>query len=223
MKALLIAFEGSDGAGKATQTDMLVQYFESQGKKVGRVSFPRYNQTFGGTLLYDVMKGDHADKYNFPKVDPYVASMLYAMDRKESEIYLNNLIKNNDIVIFDRYVESNLLHQGGKFISEDERIIFAEWLFSLEYDLLKLPRPKEIVYLTIPFWLSRKRAQLRQDGGGEKLDTVEKDINYVKAGHEAWMFYAKHFNWLVVDCFEDKQELSKDQIHQKVKIALSCK
>ncbi len=220
MTAHLIAFEGSDGAGKATQTDMLVEYLMRQGKKVERVSFPRYNITFGGTLLYDVMKGDRAEKYNFPKVDPYVASMLYAMDRKESETYLNELIKNNDVVVFDRYVESNLLHQGGKFSSENERVIFAEWLFGLEYDLLKLPKPHEIVYLAIPFWLSLKRSQLRQDNGGAKLDTVEKDIDYVKAGHEAGIFYAKHFQWNIVEGMKDKKELSVDDVHSQVKIAL---
>ncbi len=188
--------------------------------KVARVSFPRYTETVGGKLLYEVMKSDRADEYNWSKVDPLVASMLYATCRKESEMYLNGLIAENNVLIFDRYVESNLLHQGGKFSSEKDRLAFAEWLFGLEYDFLKLPRPQEIVYLTIPFWLSRKRAQLRQDGGGAKLDAVEKDIEYVKAGHNAGIFYAKHFQWHTVDGFKDDKELSVEEIHLQVKLAL---
>lgn len=220
MSARKIGFEGSDGAGKATQTNLLVKYLEEQGMKVARVSFPRYTETVGGKLLYEVMKSDRADAYNWPKIDPFVASMLYAMDRKESEAYLNNLIEENDFVIFDRYVESNLLHQGGKFSSENERVEFAEWLISLEYYLLKLPKPDEIVYLTIPFWLSRKRAKIRQDSGGPKLDTVEKDLEYVKAGHDAGIFYANYFQWNIVEGIKNDKELSFEEIHEQVKIAL---
>lgn len=220
MRAQLIAFEGSDGAGKATQTDLLANYFEKAGKKVARVSFPRYNLTLGGSLLYEVMKSDRASSFSFSKTDPYVASLLYAMDRKESKEHLEVLIETHDVVIFDRYVESNLLHQGGKFVSESERIHFAKWLFDLEYDVFKLPRPNKIIYLHIPFWLSRKRAQIREDGGGAKLDAVEKDIDYVKQGHEAGMFYAKHFKWSIVDGLVEGRELSVEQIHHRVRCTL---
>ncbi len=155
-KALLIAIEGSDGAGKATQTNLLYSYFKKQtfqGKKlkVARVSFPRYNQTLGGTLLYEVLKSERADSYGFSKIDPRVASKLYAMDREESLPYLESLIARNDIVIFDRYVKSNLLHQGGKFSTNKDRLEFAEWLFRFEYGNIGLPQPDTIMYLALLF------------------------------------------------------------------------
>ena len=220
MSARLIAFEGSDGAGKATQTDLLEMYLNQLGKKVGRVSFPRYNLTLGGTLLYEVMKSDRAYSYGFSKVDPYVVSLLYAMDRRESKAYLESLIATHDVVIFDRYVESNLLHQGGKFLFEDERLNFANWLFDLEYGLLGLPNPQDIVYLSIPFSLSQKRAKLREELGGDKMDVVEKDLRYVMCGHEAGLFYAKHFNWHVVEGVNNEEELSTKEVHKKVLKAL---
>ncbi len=221
MTALTIAFEGSDGAGKATQTDMLATFLEEQGKKVARVSFPRYNQTLGGTLLHEVLKGERSDGYGFSKTDPYVASLLYAMDRKESQTYLEELIKNNDVVIFDRYVESNLLHQGGKFKETEERLHFARWLFQLEYDLLQLPKPGIVLYLTIPFWLSRARAARRAEEKGESLDAVEKDLDYVKAGHEAGIFYAEHFAWSIIQCLDNGYELTPNEVHTRVKAELS--
>jgi dTMP kinase len=222
MSARTISIEGSDGAGKETQTNLLVSHFERQGKKVGRVSFPRYNQTLGGTLLYEVMKGERSDNYAFSKVAPKIASKLYAMDREESLPFLNNLISNNDVVVFDRYVESNLLHQGGKFDSTEERTAFAEWLVKLEYDDIKLPKPDEVVYLSLPFWLSRKRAELRSVSGGSKLDAVEKDLDYVKRGHDSGIFYAEHFNWHVVEGLKDKRELTPEEIHQQVLHVLGC-
>lgn len=162
------------------------------------------------------MKGDRAEGYGFSKVDPKVASKLYAMDREESLPFLRDLIERNEVVIFDRYVESNLLHQGGKFKTNEERIAFAEWLYRLEYDDIGLPRPNEVVYLSLPFWLSRKRAELRARNGGSKLDTVERDIEYVKAGHEAGIFYANYFKWMVIDGIENGQEVSAEEIHRKM-------
>jgi dTMP kinase len=231
MPARTIAIEGSDATGKETQANMLFDYLtKTCGLRVGRVSFPRYNQTLGGSLLWEVLKSERANKFGFSKVDPKVASKLYAMDREESLPFLRDLIANNDVVIFDRYVESNLLHQGGKFKSEAERIAFAEWLYALEYDDIKLPKPDEIVYLSLPFWLSQKRAALRAQKEGGQLDAVEKDIDYVKAGHEAGIFYAHHFRWSIVECFlsrdtqvadlHDGKELSIEEVHKQIRILL---
>lgn len=195
---------------------MLYELLTGRGMKVARVSFPRYRDTVGGRLLFEVMKSDRADAYNFANLDPYAASMLYAMDRKESKRFLDQLREHNDVVIFDRYVESNLLHQGGKFKTEDERWEFSRWLFRLEYEVLQLPHPHDIVYLSIPFWLSRKRAELREQAGGAKLDAVEKDMEYVKNGHDAGQFYAKTLGWHKVEGLVDDHELSSLQVHKEV-------
>jgi len=225
MAARLISIEGSDGTGKETQTDLLFDHLENQGKKVARISFPRYNQTLGGSLLYEVLKSERAEHYCFSKAAPKVASKLYIMDREESLPFLLDLIEKNEVVIFDRYVESNLLHQGGKFKTAAERINFAAWLFNLEYEDVKLPRPHDILYLSIPFWLSQQRAELRARGGGKKLDTVEKDVEYVKNGHEAGIFYAHYFKWLIIEGIDcngslEKVELTKKEIHKKICLSL---
>ena len=40
----LIVFEGTDGSGKATQTELLCQALETQGVPFRRLSFPRYQE-----------------------------------------------------------------------------------------------------------------------------------------------------------------------------------
>lgn len=220
MTAQLIAIEGSDGAGKETQTNLLFSLLETQAKKVARVSFPRYNKTLGGTLLFEVMKSERAEAYNFSKVDPKVASKLYAMDREESLPYLQELLQKNDIVILDRYVESNLLHQGGKYKNVEERRAFAEWLFKLEYVDIGLPQPHKIIYLSLPFSISKKRTEFRSQNGGSKLDAVEKDLEYVKAGHEAGIFYAEYFGWTIIEGLEGNRELTPEEIHEKIALAV---
>ncbi len=216
MFARLIVIEGSDGAGKETQADLLAGSFRSQGRTVAKVSFPRYRETLGGMLIWEVLKSDRAYTYNFAKSDPRLASMMYAADRKESLPLLRQLIEKNDVVILDRYVESNLLHQGGKFATEEERILFAKWLYDLEYGDNHLPKPHKVVYLSLPFWLSRKRAELRAAQTGGTLDAVERDTAYVKAGHESGLFYANHFDWSVIDCLEGERELTRAEVHKKI-------
>ena len=58
MEILKIAIEGSDGAGKETQTNLLATAFERDLRKVERVSFPRYSVTVGGKLLHYALGKD---------------------------------------------------------------------------------------------------------------------------------------------------------------------
>lgn len=216
----LISIEGSDGAGKETQAKLLTKQLTKDGYSVATVSFPRYNQTFGGTLLNEVIKSERAKGYGFSKVDPRLASYLYAMDRKESLLYLRTLIANHDVLIFDRYVESNLLHQGGKYATYEEKIDFAEWLFALEYEELKLPKPTDIVFLSLPWEISKHRSQERAQKSGGHLDAVECDVKYFKEGVHSGIFYANTFGWKIIDCAPKKQELSQEDVHERIYAAL---
>ena len=225
MKAFKIAFEGSDGAGKETQTSLLTKVIFDSGKKVGRVSFPRYQDTVGGNLLHHALGKDknHMPDFSFANLDPYAASLIYAADRRESLPFLNELIANSDVLVFDRYVESNLLHQGGKFKTDDEREKFGKWLFNLEYGMLDLPSPQLTIYLSLPWEVSEARAKARAQGNGLIPDLVEMDKEYLRASHSAGQFYAKHFGWTVIDCYEYGRELSRDEIHKKVLAAPQIK
>jgi dTMP kinase len=217
VEKFLIAIEGSDGSGKETQSALLQEWFKNNGMKVATVSFPRYKQTAGGWALWEALKGENKDAYNFANVDPYAASQLYSADRRESLPYLQELISTNDVLIFDRYVESNLLHQGGKFFTEKEREDFARWLFNFEYGMLGLPTPQVTVYLELPFDITQKRALMRADAVGGQLDAVECDSSYVRNGYEAGIFYSRKFGWLSIPCVkEDGYELTRSEVHMLV-------
>lgn len=205
-KTKLIAIEGSDGAGKATQTDLLANFLREF--KVGRVSFPRYQETSAGRMLFELLKSPRAAEYDFVNSNPKLASRIYAEDRLESLGYLNELIEQNDFVIFDRYVESNLLHQGGKLKSASEMLVFADWLADLEYNELGLPRPDVTIYLDIPPEVSYARALKRAKEKGESLDAVESDKEYVKNGTLAGRLYANHFGWKVIECVVPNHNIS---------------
>lgn len=219
-----VAIEGSDGAGKATQTDKLVKFLRRNGFKVATLSFPRYTDTPAGRMLFEVMKSERAPHYDWAHANPKLASLVYAQDRAESKEYILDLIEKNDVLIFDRYVESNLLHQGGKFANEPERMAFASWLYDLEYNHFGLPKPDVTIYLDLPPEVSRARALRRAQETGGSLDAVESDMQYVINGTAAGRSYAEMFGWAVVKCVEQSQtfglpdeELTPEEIHMKIR------
>ena len=213
MKAFQIAVEGSDGAGKGTQTDLLVNALVALGYKVARVSFPRYKDTWAGKILHEVLKSDRAPGYDFLHASPEAASLLYAADRLESVSYLEELGNKNDVIVYDRAVASNLTHQGGKFKTDAERQKFGEFIERTEYQS-GFPRPDMTVFLSLPFEISMARAKKRAEGLGEKADVVEVDENYMRQSHRSGIFYALQYGWTLVDGMRGSKELSREEIHE---------
>lgn len=223
-KIKTIAIEGSDGAGKATQTERLVKFLRRNGFKVETLSFPRYTDTPAGRMLFEVMKSERASHYDWAHTNPKLASLVYALDRAESKEYILDLIDKNDVLIFDRYVESNLLHQGGKLVHEPERMAFASWLYDLEYNHFGLPKPDVTIYLDLPPEVSRARALKRAQETGGSLDAVESDMQYVINGAAAGRSYAYLFCWAVINCVVPNEnaelppyELTPEEIHMKIR------
>ncbi len=103
--------DGIDGTGKATQAKLLVQRLRREGQKVQAIDFPNYYKNFFGKLLGNYLSGKYGD---FAEVDPHVASVLYAADRFESSPQIERWLKEGNIVVADRYVSANQIHQGGK-------------------------------------------------------------------------------------------------------------
>ena len=215
--AFLIAIEGSDGTGKETQSRLLKEWFLLKEKTVTSISFPRYKETAGGWALWEALKGVNKDAYAFSEVDPLAASLLYAADRRESLPFLKKQIATHDVVIFDRYVQSNLLHQGGKFVSDEDKNVFADMVHTLEHKLLKLPYPNVTLYLDLPVENAISRAEKRAAQKGETPDAVEVDHAYIRNSHEAGRFYAKKFDWLVIPCVrDDGYEYSREEVNSLV-------
>ena len=104
-----------------------------------RQSFPNYeSESSGPVKMY--LAGEFGDAKN--GFDSYQGSSLYAVDRLCTMAKLKDFYKDGGIIIFDRYVQSNMIHQAGKIKDEKERDKFLEWVDDLEFEKLKLPRPE---------------------------------------------------------------------------------
>lgn len=208
-----IVIEGTDGSGKQTQTALLKQYFESQGYSVLSQSFPNYSSpSCGPVKMY--LGGQLCEDAN--GLDAYQSSILFAADRLCTMKQLERL--DADIWLFDRYVESNMIHQGGKVKSIAELDNYINWLENLEYNTLGLPRPDMVLFLNMPPEKSIELAQARttQKSGNAK-DIHEKDTKHLVNAYCAGIYIAKMKNWTIIDCAtKDGRIKTIEEVHQEI-------
>ena len=73
----LIVIDGTDGAGKETQTKLLEERLNAEGIHVIKYSFPNYDSIYG-KMISQYLQGDFGKS---TEVHPKLASILYALDR----------------------------------------------------------------------------------------------------------------------------------------------
>lgn len=217
----LIVLDGTDGSGKATQAAELVNHLRREGKRVETYDFPRYSNHFGG-LIGEGLAGKHGD---FAHISPYIISALYAADRFESSAIIKNWLSEGAIVVLDRYVSANQIHQGGKIRNDNERRKFLTWLDHMEHGIFQLPRPDIICYLDVPIEISQKlmqektSKQKKQEYSNQEngLDQHESDFKHLQNAKESGLkMIADTANWCRVQCYNNGTMLPISVIHNEI-------
>lgn len=209
---MLIAIDGVDASGKETQSKLLYEKLLSDGKRVRRISFPMYESN-SSYFVKEYLSGSYGK--NPSDVNAYAASMLFAADRFATfrtdwgKNYLNG-----DIIIADRYVTSNLIHQAGKIADKKEKKAFIEWEEDFEYNKLGLPRPDITVFLDMPTEYAEKLMSGRSNKitGGEKKDIHESNTEYLKASYKNATDISDMLSWERISCVENGRILTPDEI-----------
>jgi dTMP kinase len=211
----IFVIDGIDGAGKATQTRLLVERFEKEGVRSEHIDFPRYGHPLFGELLKECLAGKHGD---FLHLDPKIAATLYALDRHEAAEDLFRWRSEGKIVIADRYASSNQIHQGGKVMDPGKRDLFLEWIEKMEHEVLAVPRPDAVIYLRVPVETSLELlAREREGKDPEAKEVLEKDRMYLERSFEsAERLAATRDNWKTVECVEEGRMRSPEAIHEDV-------
>lgn len=214
----LIVLDGADGAGKATQARLLVERLSAEGYSVHALDFPQYTQNHFGRLLRECLDGERGD---FIGMDPRIASTIYAADRFESATTIREWLESGAVVILDRYVSSNMLHQGAKIYDEEELTNFLTWLDVMEHGIFAIPRPDVIVYLEVPFAVRQKlKVQAIDEGkhGAQvKVDQAEASEKHQRDSEEnAKRLVALHNEWRTVVCTDGDELLSREAIHEQI-------
>ena len=212
-KGKLIVLEGIDGSGKATQSALLEKKLKAEGKEVMHISFPDYDSD-SSALVKMYLAGQFGKDPG--DVNPYAASLFYAVDRFASyRTKWKNFYEKGGIVIADRYTTSNMVHQMTKYEEEKERKDFLTWLEKTEYEELELPRPDLVILLDIPLSISENLVKERAKQGGT-MDIHEQHLDYLKKCHDAYQELVTMYGWQKIACAKDGSLRSMEDIAAEV-------
>jgi dTMP kinase len=170
--SLLVAVEGADGAGKATAAGNVRDALLARGITARVISFPRYGETVGGVALGEFLSG----RMPIP-VTAKAAAVLYGLDRLESVSFIAETAAACDVVIFDRYIASNMVYQASKVEPENAQE-FMGWILRLETEMLGVPPPDLSIYLDTPLDTARELMLLKNQRSytDRQYDEHEADI-----------------------------------------------
>ena len=253
-KGKLIVVEGTDGSGKTVQTGLLVKRLSEKGYQVQMTDFPQYGRSFFANMIEKYLKGefgwpqemrDQLKKYPLlieknstsgndrteyresrpDEVDPYLTSLLYAGDRWEAKNQMQKWLEEGNVIISNRYVCSNMAHQGAKVIDVEERKKFYKWIETLEHEVYAVPKADFTIYLHVPVEISQELIKTRlkeSEGLKSKMDLHEEDTEYLRRVRDAYVELAdSDRNWCTIDCAENNQIKSKESISEEIWHAIS--
>lgn len=211
-KGKLIVIEGTDCSGKETQSNLLVSYLNNNGYKTKKFAFPNYNTATGKIIAGPYLGKEGYSEAVFNEgasnVDPYCASLLFAMDRKYNINEITNELNAGINVVLDRYILSNMAHQASKLTIDKWEHMFY-FIETLEYDLLNLPKPDIQIFLHMPTWAATELKKHRQ----EKPDQHESNISYLYKSEQLYLVLSQKYNFHTIECTENTRIKSIKEIN----------
>lgn len=213
-KGFFVVLDGIDGAGKATQTQILLKRLKEAGRETGTLDFPRYYDNFFGKMVGRYLSGE------FESPDPHLASVLYALDRWESKERIEKELAAGKVFVCDRYASANMIHQGGRIENPRKRKELMEYLDEMEFKVLGIPRPDLVIYLDVSPMVGQKlvdKKSSRAYNQGKKRDILEKDTQHlINARKQALRLVKADPSWVKIDCMDGKAIMKPDEIGEMV-------
>jgi len=213
---ILLAIEGADGVGKNSAATRLCDELNAAGRSAAMLSFPRYQSTVGGHTLGRYLAGT----LEVP-VSPKAAAVLYGLDRLESHEVIAKTAAQHEVVIFDRYIASNMAYQAAR-MAPAEADAMMSWILSLETGAFGLPRPTLSIYLDTPWELARELIlQKRQRSYTDRsYDEYEADVALqmaVRTNYEAMVNGGMLGPWHVVHASKDGAMRAREAITAEIR------
>lgn len=174
MRGRLIAFEGLDQSGKASQASLLQARLTAAGRACRLVSFPDY-ETAIGRALARALRG----KTTHP---PDVMQLLFVANRYEYRPRLEAWLSAGECVVCDRYVASSVAY--GEACGVD-----PAWLVDVQR---LLPQPD----LTVLLDIAPETAVRRKRAG---RDRYERDLALLGRVRASYLRQASAPSWCRLD------------------------
>lgn len=221
-----IAIEGVDGTGKTTQFNLLVEYLREQlNHPVLELDFPRYGE-MSARYVERYLNGTYGGD-----IAPDLVVMFYALDRWQAKPAMMNFIHSNSggkgFIVANRYVASNLAHQGGKIANVAQRREFYDEQMDLEFGQFNIPRPDLNFVLLLPEAVAQINIDKKavRTYTARKRDLHEQDIDHLKSAAAAYRELCQLYptQFIAIDCWDERARQMKtiDEIHGMIKLELS--
>ena len=180
----IIVIEGTDKAGKTSQSRMLAETLKVSGKVCVILDFPDYTTPIGMEIkAFLEGKRDYL---------PEVKHLLFSANRWEKKKEIESMLENGTIIVMNRYWQSNLVYgvANGMHIN---------WLLRLDKGL-----PKEDIVLVILVNpnISAKRAEMQ--------DAFESDPQLAAKAYKNYLKFAKQYRWKVIDGSKSKEQVHQE-------------
>jgi dTMP kinase len=157
-QGVFIAFEGGEGTGKSTQSNLLAQWLEQEGESVVLTREP--GGTDLGKDLRKILLGHETGA-----ISPRAEALLYAADRAH-HVYsvIRPALDRGEIVITDRYFDSSSAYQGaGRILNTSEVARISRWATESLY-------PNLTILIDVPSEVALNRLQTRDRLEAESVE-----------------------------------------------------
>ena len=175
---MFITFEGLDFCGKSTQVDLLKKYFEEEGKTVKIIREP------GGVKISEKIRDillDHENSEMFSETELLLFSASRSQLVREKII---PFLKDNFVVISDRFHDSSIAYQGfGRGIN-------PKFVIDLQKFAIGDAAPDLTFYIDIPVTEVLKRKQKFNVGELDRIEVSEN--NFYEKVREGYEFISKN-------------------------------
>jgi len=207
-KGKLIVFDAIDGSGKTTQVKLLTKRLRQHKKKIYLTDFPQYENSFFGTMVGQYLHGKFGKT---EKTNPYLISLLYALDRFEARDYMWKCLNKGTVIISDRYSPANKIHQAPKLKTSAERQKFLRWLDQMEFDVLEIPKPDLVFFLDVTPSITRKLMIARGN-----RDMHETNYRHQQQAYKMCQYLSRIYtHWKRVPCLRNGKLLAPEVIHER--------
>jgi dTMP kinase len=183
-KGKIIVIEGTDKAGKTSQSRMLAEALKVSGKVCVILDFPDYTTPIGIEI-----KAFLEGKRDYP---PEVKHLLFSANRWEKKKEIESMFENGTIIVMNRYWESNLVYGVANGID-------VNWLLRLDKGL---PKENIVLVILVKPSISARRTEIQ--------DAFESDPQMAAKAYENYLKFAKQFRWRIIDGSKSKEQVHQE-------------
>ena len=225
---MFIVLEGTDGCGKSTQSALLREYLEKQGKRVVFYHFPVLERGgVFGELLAQYLRGELGSIESLP---PKLIGVLYAANRRDLQAQMRSELAAGAIIVADRYLASNLAYAGAKLHDVVLRDELIRWLLRVDLEEFGNLEPDLTLFFDAPLSFSMRVNEQRKGGRTSersytdgKQDIHEAKWEYQQEVQTVYRTLGAYLrNYHTIDCSDDTGKmLSVATVFEGIKACLS--